>query len=286
MTVAQIQSFLNARVPTCRVGLRLPEGLSAVDDVAAGPQRRMHGLRRRRERERRADHLQGRARLRNQSPCDHRAAREGAGPRHRHLAVGPPVPVGNGLRMPRHRRLRHGLLRLLQSGLQRGLAVQEVPGAPATRLSGRSVQHDPVAPEQRLRLLAGLHPEPGDRGPLPLHAVPAERRSTREPLRHRRRLLRYGNRNFWRMFTDWFGSTSAPAVDPSLAALFASTGGTGGILGPATDPPVKYADGGVGQEFQRGWAYWHSTVGAHRTAGSIGRSFIALKVPRACSGIQ
>ncbi len=89
----------------------------------------------------------------------------------------------------------------------------------------------------------------------------------------------YGNRNFWRMFTDWFGTTNAPVVDPRLAALFTSTGGQGGILGPATDPPVNYADGGVGQEFLRGWAYWHSTTGAHRTAGAIGRSFIALKGP-------
>ncbi|GAA1749575.1 hypothetical protein GCM10009747_03560 [Agromyces humatus] len=89
----------------------------------------------------------------------------------------------------------------------------------------------------------------------------------------------YGNRNFWRMFTDWFGSANAPVVDPRLAALFASTGGAGGILGPATDPPVNYADGGVGQEFQKGWAYWSSPTGAHRTAGSIGKSFIALGGP-------
>jgi len=94
----------------------------------------------------------------------------------------------------------------------------------------------------------------------------------------------YGNRNFWRMFTDWFGSTGAYAVDPNLVPLFNSTGGAGGTLGLATDQPVKYADGGVGQEFQRGWAYWHTTTGAFRTAGRVGISYIALKGPTGVLG--
>ncbi|MBM7830021.1 uncharacterized protein with LGFP repeats [Agromyces cerinus] len=94
----------------------------------------------------------------------------------------------------------------------------------------------------------------------------------------------YGNRNFWRIFTDWFGSTGAYAVDPHLSALFTSTGGSVGTLGNATDTPVKYADGGVGQEFQRGWAYWHTSTGAYRTAATIGRSYIALKGPTGVLG--
>ncbi len=94
----------------------------------------------------------------------------------------------------------------------------------------------------------------------------------------------YGNRNFWRMFTDWFGSTGAYAVDPNLVSLFNSTGGATGILGLATDKPVRYSDGGVGQEFQRGWAYWHSTTGAFRTASTIGKSYITLKGPTGVLG--
>ncbi|MCD5347789.1 LGFP repeat-containing protein [Agromyces sp. S2-1-8] len=94
----------------------------------------------------------------------------------------------------------------------------------------------------------------------------------------------YGNRNFWRMFTDWFGSTGGYTVDPNLLSLYNSTGGATGILGPATDKPVHYADGGAGQEFQRGWAYWHSTTGAFRTAGTVGRSYITLKGPTGVLG--
>ncbi|TFD74059.1 hypothetical protein E3T54_14755 [Cryobacterium sp. Sr8] len=92
----------------------------------------------------------------------------------------------------------------------------------------------------------------------------------------------YGNRNFWRLFTDWFGSTTGGyPTSTSLASLDSTTIG---LLGMATDEPVTYPDGGIGQAFQYGWAYWHSTTGAFRTTANVGRSYIALKGPNGVLG--
>ncbi|WP_400994029.1 LGFP repeat-containing protein [Agromyces sp. GXQ0307] len=89
----------------------------------------------------------------------------------------------------------------------------------------------------------------------------------------------YGNRNFWRLFTDWFGSTGSYAVHSLLQPVWTSTGGATGTLGYATSRHVAYSDGGVGQEFQRGWAYGSAATGAYYTQASVGRSYIALGGP-------
>ncbi|UOE26045.1 LGFP repeat-containing protein [Agromyces soli] len=89
----------------------------------------------------------------------------------------------------------------------------------------------------------------------------------------------YGNRNFWRMFTDWFGSTGTYAVHPSLVALYNSTGGASGSLGSPVAQATLYSGGGVGQRFQRGWGYWHSVTGGFMTKGAIGARYEALKGP-------
>jgi uncharacterized protein with LGFP repeats len=86
----------------------------------------------------------------------------------------------------------------------------------------------------------------------------------------------YGNRNFWRLFTDWFGSTGSLATSASLASLDTTTSG---LLGPAINSPISYPDGGIGQAFKYGWAYWHKTTGAFYTAANVGRSYIALRGP-------
>ncbi|SDK51966.1 LGFP repeat-containing protein [Cryobacterium psychrotolerans] len=92
----------------------------------------------------------------------------------------------------------------------------------------------------------------------------------------------YGNRNFWRLFTDWFGSTTGGyATSSSLASLDSTTIG---LLGTATSQPITYPDGGIGQAFQYGWAYWHSATGAFRTTANVGRSYIALKGPNGILG--
>lgn len=93
----------------------------------------------------------------------------------------------------------------------------------------------------------------------------------------------YGNRNFWVYFTDWFGSTHY-TVASQLSALWAQTGGATGSLGYVTSKIVNYATGGVGQEFQKGWAYWGRSTGAFMTSGRIGLSYIALVGPSGVLG--
>ena len=41
----------------------------------------------------------------------------------------------------------------------------------------------------------------------------------------------YGNRNFWRIFTDWFGSTQSLSVQPNLQNRYAALGGLSSYLG-------------------------------------------------------
>lgn len=94
----------------------------------------------------------------------------------------------------------------------------------------------------------------------------------------------YGNRNFWVLFTDWFGSTQAYTIASQLSTLWTSTGGKTGMLGSPTQSVVRYADGGVGQGFQKGWAYWSSATGAFMTSGKVGLSYVTLLGPTGVLG--
>ena len=67
MTVAQIQSFLNARVPTCRAGYVCLKNYRQTTTSQPARSEGCAAYAGVRERERRADHLQGRTRLRHQS---------------------------------------------------------------------------------------------------------------------------------------------------------------------------------------------------------------------------
>ncbi|BDZ53761.1 hypothetical protein GCM10025870_08340 [Agromyces marinus] len=83
----------------------------------------------------------------------------------------------------------------------------------------------------------------------------------------------YGNRNFWRLFTDWFGSTGVAVVSDVFDALYASSGGASGPLGLPTAGAVRLADGGYSQRFQGGWAYRSPDGSAFWTAGAISQEF-------------
>ncbi|WP_437584410.1 cell wall-binding repeat-containing protein [Paramicrobacterium sp. CJ85] len=87
----------------------------------------------------------------------------------------------------------------------------------------------------------------------------------------------YGNRNFFLYFNDWFGSTyQGYSSNPQIKALQKKYFST---LGYTTSGLEQYSDGGAGQEFEKGWAYWHSKTGAYYTRTDIGRSYIALRGP-------
>ena len=73
----------------------------------------------------------------------------------------------------------------------------------------------------------------------------------------------YGNRNFWRDFNNWFGSS---VVDGSSAinAVYASLGGEGGPLGSPTTGMLYVSEGGGGtaRAFANGSIYWTIRTGA------------------------
>lgn len=94
----------------------------------------------------------------------------------------------------------------------------------------------------------------------------------------------YGNRNFFNLFTDWFGSTQGFAVDSKLKSLYDRTGGSTGLLGYAVNAAQAYKDGGIGQQFEKGWGFWSPTTGAYRTSGGIGNAYLKSGGPNGALG--
>lgn len=67
----------------------------------------------------------------------------------------------------------------------------------------------------------------------------------------------YGNRNFWRIYTDWFGDTRSYAPHPGFVDYWNSRGGAGGEMGKPTSYPVFVDANGQGwyQRFEKGVVY-------------------------------
>jgi uncharacterized protein with LGFP repeats len=66
----------------------------------------------------------------------------------------------------------------------------------------------------------------------------------------------YGNRNFWRLYTDWFGDPLAEPVTGEYAAVWASLGGANGMLGRPTGTVVCIDSRYCQQSFQGGTIFW------------------------------
>ncbi|MBN9178529.1 MAG: hypothetical protein J0I43_14345 [Microbacterium sp.] len=72
----------------------------------------------------------------------------------------------------------------------------------------------------------------------------------------------HGNRNFWRLYTDWFGLTRVDAKS-RIDATYVNFGGGSGWLGPATgDYVCGLVDGGCYRPYTNGRVY-----ASNRTAG-------------------
>ncbi|WP_409047323.1 hypothetical protein AB2L57_13450 [Microbacterium sp. HA-8] len=74
----------------------------------------------------------------------------------------------------------------------------------------------------------------------------------------------YGNRNFWRMFTGWFGSTTARGTS-AIDAVYYGNGGTTGPLGAATSDYLSISSqtgSGTARAYQGGSIYWTPRTGA------------------------
>ncbi len=86
----------------------------------------------------------------------------------------------------------------------------------------------------------------------------------------------YGNRNFWRLYTDWWGATgSAGAI--AIDAMYTKLGGSTGSLGARVGSIVKSTakKGGVYQEYKKGIIAWNQKHGAHVITGEIAKSWKA-----------
>jgi uncharacterized protein with LGFP repeats len=98
----------------------------------------------------------------------------------------------------------------------------------------------------------------------------------------------YGNRNFWMLFTDWFGSTGF-RLSGAIGTVYVNEGGGTGRLGaPVNEMYCGLRDGGCGQDFQGGAVFWSPATGAHSISGAVhgvwhasGREVGALGYPTA-----
>lgn len=87
----------------------------------------------------------------------------------------------------------------------------------------------------------------------------------------------YGNRNFWRIFSDWFGPSADNGVQ-EMQALYVSLGGASGILGAATSDVMSIAGttgSGYGVAYANGSIYWSAATGARYVTGAIMTRYFA-----------
>ncbi|WP_243224827.1 LGFP repeat-containing protein [Microbacterium sp. CIAB417] len=89
----------------------------------------------------------------------------------------------------------------------------------------------------------------------------------------------YGNRNFYNYFTDWFGSTQTPAMTPSgaIATEWKRMGGASGALGNPAAPVQVVTDpngNGRAQKFTGGWIH-SSSAGTYSSLTPIMTAYSA-----------
>ena len=71
----------------------------------------------------------------------------------------------------------------------------------------------------------------------------------------------YGNRNFWRLYTDWFGDPTADQVSGEYAAVWQSLGGASGVLGAPRGVVVCIDNRYCQQQFVGGTIFWFPSRG-------------------------
>lgn len=74
----------------------------------------------------------------------------------------------------------------------------------------------------------------------------------------------YGNRNFWRDFNNWFGSSTTDG-GAAINGLYNATGGASGPYGAPTSDLIRISDagGGTARAYVYGSIYWTIRTGAH-----------------------
>ncbi|MFH8250734.1 LGFP repeat-containing protein [Microbacterium sp. B2969] len=74
----------------------------------------------------------------------------------------------------------------------------------------------------------------------------------------------YGNRNFWRFFSDWFGSPIASGTT-QIDGVYNAMGGATGVLGNPTSDYIAISTisgAGTGRAYDGGSVYWSPRTGA------------------------
>lgn len=84
----------------------------------------------------------------------------------------------------------------------------------------------------------------------------------------------YGNRNFWVLFSNWFGSTQSPGGNAVVTR--ANQVGAAVLGSPVTFVDCRLRDGGCFQVFQNASIYWSPTTGAQVVKGAILQQWAAL----------
>jgi hypothetical protein len=80
----------------------------------------------------------------------------------------------------------------------------------------------------------------------------------------------YGNRNFYQMYVDWFGSTRGLDSPGEIGIAYQSLGGASGKAGHITSTQACGLTGsGCSQNFQNGVIYWSPTTGANFVSGPM-----------------
>ena len=220
------------------------------------------------------DHLQGRAGVRHQPAGAARHAPEGAGPRHPHVAERLALHDRDGQGCPdtaacdtRY----YGFFNQVYGAAWQFKRYANPPGTSQyfTWYAPGKTWNIRYHPNVDCGSSPVLHPEPGDREPVLLHALPAERRGARAPATARAtRCSGYGNRNFYNYFTDWFGSTQRDGRSrrsrPSTR-LRAATRVSGAPTVTCSRSPERRR---IRARPRRGSVYWYSSTGA-KTCGSV-----------------
>jgi len=86
----------------------------------------------------------------------------------------------------------------------------------------------------------------------------------------------YGNRNFYLFYGDWFGLPNRPSDGSGVGNLWLALGGENGWLGAPRSPEYSgLRDGGTWQQFTGGMAHWSAASGAWATRGSIASAWNA-----------
>jgi uncharacterized protein with LGFP repeats len=85
----------------------------------------------------------------------------------------------------------------------------------------------------------------------------------------------YGNRNFWRDYTDWFGSPTA-VTSPEINAAYAAQGGAGGWLGaPQTTVMCSPSEGWCYQWYVNGLIMYTAATGAQPMSRAMHAAWVA-----------